>query len=138
MLSADLRDPAGQGETVSFPPGSEIQVFPRAAYRDAFPRHAAPVVTTCCGMGARRYHEVSVAVPADGDTTEELAVIPEDKLGDSSTVGQCIPCYEHKTANIDTLLVSCRALGRGQRHTNKAYPYAGQELCLLHDGRLLR
>jgi len=64
-------------------------------------------------LTTRRYNEASIRALVEDGAAEVLVVTLDDKLGDLGLVGVCILRYEQETADIDTLLLSCRALGRG-------------------------
>ncbi len=62
-------------------------------------------------LTTRRYGEADIAALAThGDV---LAVHLADRFGSAGLVGQCILRYDGGDAVIDTLLLSCRVLGRG-------------------------
>lgn len=64
-------------------------------------------------LTTRRYNESDIKRYVDAPKVDVLTIRVTDKFGDSGIVGTSILRYENKTAIIDTLLLSCRVLGRG-------------------------
>ena len=64
-------------------------------------------------LTTRRYSEADIRTFMEAEDVDVVTLRLSDKFGDSGRVGVCIlKCSEH-TATIDTLLLSCRILGRG-------------------------
>jgi FkbH-like protein len=61
----------------------------------------------------RRYSEQEVLELADGDDGRVYVVRAGDRFGDHGTVGVAIVRVDAQRWNIDTLLLSCRVIGRG-------------------------
>lgn len=64
-------------------------------------------------LTTRRYSEADVARLAAAPDSEVFYLRAGDKFGDMGIVGSCICLCRDEEAVIDTLLLSCRALGRG-------------------------
>lgn len=64
-------------------------------------------------LTTKRYSEVDIKKLSDDKSSDVLFVKVRDKFGDSGIVGVCILKYAENKAIIDTLLLSCRVLGRG-------------------------
>jgi FkbH-like protein len=61
----------------------------------------------------RRYSEADISELARSENADVISLRLKDRFGDSGTVGVCILRYASGQATIDTLLLSCRVLGRG-------------------------
>jgi len=64
-------------------------------------------------LTTRRYSEADIRTFMETENVDVLTLRLSDKFGDSGLVGVCILKYDNQTALIDTLLLSCRVLGRG-------------------------
>lgn len=64
-------------------------------------------------LTTRRYTEVDITNFANSDKSDVFRLRLEDRFGDSGIVGTCILRYEGDHAVFDSLLLSCRVLGRG-------------------------
>ena len=64
-------------------------------------------------LTTRRYSEADIARMVESDDSEVFFLRAGDKFGDMGIVGSCLCQYRDDEAVIDTLLLSCRALGRG-------------------------
>lgn len=64
-------------------------------------------------LTTRRYSEADVARFAGAEEVSVYWLKVSDRFGDMGIVGTCILRFEGAVAIIDTLLLSCRALGRG-------------------------
>lgn len=64
-------------------------------------------------LTTRRYSEQDVSTYMAEKESDVLYMRLEDKFGDSGIVGLIILKYQGETAEVDTLLLSCRVLGRG-------------------------
>jgi len=64
-------------------------------------------------LTTRRYSEADIKTLAESETADVLYVKLQDNYGDSGIVGVCILKYHERRAICDTLLLSCRVLGRG-------------------------
>jgi FkbH-like protein len=64
-------------------------------------------------LTTRRYTEADIEGFASSGTYDVLWLRLADKFGDMGIIGTCIVSYPGQDASIDTLLLSCRALGRG-------------------------
>lgn len=64
-------------------------------------------------LTTKRYTEADIRRFADSDESEVVYVRLRDNVADLGIIGMGILRYAGDTAEIDTLLMSCRALGRG-------------------------
>jgi FkbH-like protein len=64
-------------------------------------------------LTTRRYTEADIAALAADRHTDVLAVSLTDRFGPYGTIGLSVVRYDAAVADIETLLLSCRALGRG-------------------------
>lgn len=64
-------------------------------------------------LTTRRYTEADIAALAANERAEVLAVSLTDRFGSYGTIGLSVVRYDAAVADIETLLLSCRALGRG-------------------------
>ena len=64
-------------------------------------------------LTTRRYSEADVGRFSASADHEVFWLKVADKFGDMGIVGSCIVAYRGEDAVVDTLLLSCRALGRG-------------------------
>lgn len=64
-------------------------------------------------LTTRRYSEADVMRMVQADGYDVFFLRARDKFGDMGIVGSCICQHHGNVAVIDTLLLSCRALGRG-------------------------
>ena len=64
-------------------------------------------------LTTRRYNEADITRYCDSPDHDVIYLKLADRFGDSGIVGTCILAYEGDRAVVDTLLVSCRVLGRG-------------------------
>lgn len=74
-------------------------------------------------LTTRRYTETEIQDFIRGDETDVIALAVSDKYGDSGITGLCIINYtaDGKQATIDTLLMSCRIIGRNIEFTFMDY-----------------
>jgi FkbH-like protein len=63
-------------------------------------------------LTTQRYSEADIAMFVDNDTSDVLVLSLKDDFGDYGIVGVCILTYENDQATINSLLMSCRVLGR--------------------------
>lgn len=63
-------------------------------------------------LTTKRYSEADIWKMTQDDNYEICGVRVKDKFGDSGIVGAGIVHYKNDTAHIDTLLLSCRVIGR--------------------------
>ena len=63
-------------------------------------------------LTTRRYADADVSALAGCSDAEVISLRLKDKFGDSGLVGVAILTYAQRSAKIDTLLLSCRVLGR--------------------------
>lgn len=85
-------------------------------YADAFtiPRIAQQTQkTNQFNLTTRRYTEADIARFSESADHDVLWLKVTDKFGDMGIVGSCVVSYQGDAAMVDTLLMSCRALGRG-------------------------
>lgn len=68
--------------------------------------------TNQLNVTTRRYSEAEISTMAESPDTDVYAVSVRDKFGDNGIVGVLIAIYEGRTCRIDTLLLSCRVIGR--------------------------
>jgi FkbH-like protein len=64
-------------------------------------------------LTTRRYSEADIKKYMEAENADVLSLQLMDKFGDSGLVGVCILKYSEQKAVLDTLLLSCRVLGRG-------------------------
>jgi len=64
-------------------------------------------------LTTKRYSEADIARFRDSADCDVFWLKITDKFGDLGIVGSCVVIYRGQDAVIDTLLLSCRALGRG-------------------------
>lgn len=64
-------------------------------------------------LTTRRYSEADIKKFTEDSDVDVLSLQLIDKFGDSGLVGVCILKYSEQKAVVDTLLLSCRVLGRG-------------------------
>ncbi len=64
-------------------------------------------------LTTRRYSDAEIAALADSDSADVVTVQLRDRFGDAGLTGVCIIRYQADRAHIDSLLLSCRVLGRG-------------------------
>ena len=85
-------------------------------YADAFtiPRIAQQTQkTNQFNLTTRRYTEADITKFNESADHEVFWLKVTDKFGDMGIVGSCVVYYRSDTTVVDTLLMSCRALGRG-------------------------
>lgn len=63
-------------------------------------------------LTTRRYSEADIRAIVGSSSANVISLRVKDRYGDLGIVGVCILLYESDGAFIDTMLVSCRALGR--------------------------
>jgi FkbH-like protein len=63
-------------------------------------------------LTTKRYAEADITRFVEDEKTMVVAVSVSDKFGDSGITGLSIVCLDNDTAEIDTLLLSCRIIGR--------------------------
>ena len=63
-------------------------------------------------LTTRRYSDLDIRQFSASDTADVISLRLTDRFGDAGIVGVAILTYESGTATIDTLLLSCRVLGR--------------------------
>jgi FkbH-like protein len=91
----------------------EMEATVALADKFTFPRVAQQTQkTNQFNLTTRRYSEEDIERYAASGTADVLCLKLADRFGDSGIVGTCILAYNGDTAVIDTLLLSCRALGR--------------------------
>jgi FkbH-like protein len=84
------------------------------AAKDTIPRIAQLTQkTNQFNLTTRRYTEQEIAGLAGRDGWEVVAVRVSDRFGDNGLVGVAITHDEGHACEIDTLLLSCRVIGRG-------------------------
>ncbi len=92
----------------------EMVVEVRFAEQSTLPRIAQLTQkTNQFNLTTRRYSEADIQKYMETEDADVLSVRLVDRYGDSGIVGVCILKYAGQTATIDTLLLSCRVLGRG-------------------------
>jgi FkbH-like protein len=64
-------------------------------------------------LTTRRYSEADIRRYMETEDADVLSLQLMDRFGDSGLVGVCILKYSEQKAVLDTLLLSCRVLGRG-------------------------
>jgi FkbH-like protein len=68
--------------------------------------------TNQLNVTTRRYSEADIGLMARDPQTDVFSVSVKDKFGDSGIVGVLIAKHEGEDCRIDTLLLSCRVIGR--------------------------
>ncbi|GCE07383.1 HAD-IIIC family phosphatase [Dictyobacter aurantiacus] len=63
-------------------------------------------------LTTRRYSESAVRAFAEGSASDVYTLTLRDRYGDNGLVGVAIMCWEGENARIETLLLSCRVMGR--------------------------
>lgn len=92
----------------------EMVVEVRHANEFSIPRIAQLTQkTNQFNLTTRRYSEADIKALAEREDSDVLYVRLQDKFGDSGIVGVCILKYKEGKAIFDSLLLSCRILGRG-------------------------
>ena len=92
----------------------EMVVDIRYATKFTIPRVAQQTQkTNQFNLTTRRYNESEIQHFAERPDSDVFTLKLADRFGDSGIVGTCILLYETDKAVIDTLLLSCRILGRG-------------------------
>jgi FkbH-like protein len=73
-------------------------------------------------LTTQRYSEAEISKLVENDGHLVLGCRAADKYGDMGIIGTVILTLSNQTAILDTMLLSCRALGRGieQRFLNEA------------------
>ncbi len=77
--------------------------------------------TNQMNTGGRRYTEAELRARLEAGEIECLAVDVSDRFGDYGLVGVILYRAEGTTLHLETLLLSCRALGRGVEHRMLAH-----------------
>ena len=72
-------------------------------------------------LTTRRYSDEEISRLAASDSADVIWLRLRDRFGDAGIVGVCILRYEDRRAIFDTLLLSCRVLGRGVEDAFVAY-----------------
>lgn len=74
-------------------------------------------------LSTKRYTERDIRIFVTNDDSEVFAFSVSDKFGDSGVTGLCIVNFDYKTqeADIDTLLMSCRIIGRNVEYVFMDY-----------------
>lgn len=87
-------------------------------------------------LTTRRYSEADIQSLAESEDSDVISLRLSDRFGDSGIVGTCILRYDQGRAVFDTLLMSCRALGRGVEEVllHQALSLAKQKRCTLAVG----
>lgn len=107
-LKAELTDMNAYYKTL------EMEVGIHMADSFAVPRIAQQTQkTNQFNLTTRRYNEADIARYIDSSDHDVIYLKLADRFGDSGIVGTCILAYEDGKAVFDTLLISCRVLGRG-------------------------
>lgn len=70
-----------------------------------------------------RYNDEDIQSLIDSPDADVLAVKLEDRFGDLGIIGAAILKYHESSAVIDSLMISCRALGRGVEDAIAAFIY---------------
>lgn len=92
----------------------EMVVEVRHANEFSIPRIAQLTQkTNQFNLTTRRYFEADIKALAESEDSDVLYVRLQDKFGDSGIVGVCILKFKEGKAIFDSLLLSCRILGRG-------------------------
>jgi FkbH-like protein len=101
------------GDLASYYASLEMQVEIRFATGFTIPRIAQLTQkTNQFNLTTRRYSELEIRNLAASQADAVLSLRLEDRFGDAGIVGVAILRHEGDTAAIDTLLLSCRVLGR--------------------------
>lgn len=116
----------------------EMTAEVRLADPVAIPRLAQQTQkTNQFNLTTRRYSEADIQELAQAHDSDVIYLRLGDRFGDSGIVGTCILRYDQDRAVIDTLLMSCRALGRGCEDLllHQALTLARQKGCSLAVGQ---
>ena len=93
-----------------------LEMVAEVSFADEFsiPRLAQQTQkTNQFNLTTRRYSEADISRFAASQDADVIYVKLSDRFGESGIVGTCLLRYQGETAIIDTLLLSCRVLGRG-------------------------
>jgi FkbH-like protein len=71
-----------------------------------------------------RYSEEDIQAMVNGQNADVIAIKLEDRFGDLGIIGAAILKYDHQSALIDSLMISCRALGRNIEDAIMNYLYS--------------
>ncbi len=72
-------------------------------------------------LTTRRYSEEDIQRFRESDDADVIYLRYRDRFGDAGIVGVCILRYEHDAAVVDSLMLSCRILGRSVEQTFLAH-----------------
>ncbi|MBN1636164.1 MAG: HAD family hydrolase [Deltaproteobacteria bacterium] len=101
-------------DMISYYKSLEMLLEIRFANEFSIPRIAQQTQkTNQFNLTTRRYNEADIREFTINSDSDVISLKLIDRFGDSGIVGTCILRYEDKKAIIDTLLLSCRVLGRG-------------------------
>lgn len=100
----------------------DLEVSIEAAAPFSIPRIAQLTQkTNQLNVTTRRYSEADINRMAEDPMASVLAVSVKDKFGDNGIVGVLIAKHEGEECRIDTLLLSCRVIGRNIEASMVAY-----------------
>lgn len=105
---------ASVGDLSAYFKGLEMTVEVSLADTFSIPRVAQLTQkTNQFNLTTKRYSESDIAAFCEAADSEVVCVKLSDRYGDYGIVGAAIIVYSKQGAEIDSLMVSCRALGRG-------------------------
>lgn len=108
------RERSGSTDVESYCRSLAIQLEIGRADAFSIPRIAQQTQkTNQFNLTTRRYSDADIRGFVASPDTDVLWLKVADRFGDMGIVGSCIILYQGDEAIIDTLLLSCRALGRG-------------------------
>jgi FkbH-like protein len=98
----------------------EVSIEPATAF--SIPRIAQLTQkTNQWNMTTRRYTEAEIHSFASDPSYAVLSMAARDRFGDQGIIGACIAVFQGTECVIDTLLLSCRVIGRGLEQALVAY-----------------
>jgi FkbH-like protein len=111
----------------------EVGIEPATAF--SIPRIAQLTQkTNQLNMTTRRYTEAQIQQFADDPHSVVLSVASKDRFGDDGIIGVIILAFAGETCRIDTLLLSCRVIGRGIEQLMVAF---AADIARRRDARML-
>jgi FkbH-like protein len=97
-----------------------VEIAPASSY--SIPRIAQLTQkTNQWNMTTRRYTDAEIKSLADDPSSAVLSIAASDRFGDHGIIGVCIVGFSEEECRIDTLLLSCRVIGRGIETMLMAY-----------------
>jgi len=104
---------AGSGDLESYLKSLDMRLTIQLVDDFALPRVAQLTQkTNQFNLTTRRYSEEDIRRFADGGSADVIWLRYGDRFGDAGIVGVCVLRYDGEVATFDSLLLSCRVLGR--------------------------